>query len=410
MLLQGYGQQMVDKAISTVYTTGALTSKTIMIILVSLSLVGGVIFGIIMLSSPSIENQDAINSGNALYLSTPEKALDAFIEAIKTNNVEEVKKIHSKKENPEIVDSFYDEFFEWVNPGESLSYALFGVEADELTAVYDYDYSDYLGLVGDGRTVSSKETYDKLYTVDFSVGSNDGYSIDLVLEGNEWRLIADPWKYDFEHESLFDATGKCYPPNINHGSSCCLDKNSNDICDNDEDTSIKCNDTDGGKNYYVKGAITWLDNLIPVTNTDNCDGNRLTEWYCTGKISYSCQYGCENGACISLGDYEVKRVWVEKDPWTPSNFVIYSEIVDNEDNPALSPTIEVMMHFTNPINSSQTNRISHIYQNISYGEKHYWGYVFARTGLFQYCGNYSVNLTIVDTSTPNYVTSFIIPC
>jgi hypothetical protein len=61
-----------------------------------------------------------------------------------------------------------------------------------------------------------------------------------------------------------------------------------------------CNDTDGGKNYYVKGEVyngsSWLN--------DYCfDANILDEGYCSPNIGfqidwYNCPFGCSDGACI----------------------------------------------------------------------------------------------------------------
>jgi PKD repeat protein len=68
----------------------------------------------------------------------------------------------------------------------------------------------------------------------------------------------------------------------------------------------KCTDTDGGKDYYVKGITTGLagDNLIS-TDTDFCrDSNMLVEWFCLSdqktrtNTNYYCPNGCVDGACI----------------------------------------------------------------------------------------------------------------
>jgi cysteine-rich repeat protein len=61
--------------------------------------------------------------------------------------------------------------------------------------------------------------------------------------------------------------------------------------------SALCTDTDGGKNYNVKGTITY--NYYKYT--DYCSGNYVREYYCSYGRPYitssSCAYGCNNGAC-----------------------------------------------------------------------------------------------------------------
>jgi len=65
-----------------------------------------------------------------------------------------------------------------------------------------------------------------------------------------------------------------------------------------------CTDSDGGKNYYVKGTATGNENGQRVTSTDGCrsDSKTLAEVYCNGtdlKVDqYVCQYACTNGACM----------------------------------------------------------------------------------------------------------------
>lgn len=57
-----------------------------------------------------------------------------------------------------------------------------------------------------------------------------------------------------------------------------------------------CNDSDGGKNYNVKGIVK-----ADATYADNCFGSYLTEWFCeeTGKVnSIAVVCNCVDGACI----------------------------------------------------------------------------------------------------------------
>jgi len=63
--------------------------------------------------------------------------------------------------------------------------------------------------------------------------------------------------------------------------------------------SIKCTDTDGGNNFFVKGTVT----RGTTSRTDSCSGKNVVEYYCeAGKIkrtSNACADGCKLGACIS---------------------------------------------------------------------------------------------------------------
>jgi hypothetical protein len=63
---------------------------------------------------------------------------------------------------------------------------------------------------------------------------------------------------------------------------------------------MPCTDTDGGKNFYVKGTATGIQG----GGTDYCYTNvNLAEYYCdpvnqwTGTVNYNCPYGCSDGAC-----------------------------------------------------------------------------------------------------------------
>jgi hypothetical protein len=84
-------------------------------------------------------------------------------------------------------------------------------------------------------------------------------------------------------------------------------------------TTQTCTDSDGGKDYYVKGTTTGIIRctdqaqcMTPQTVSDLCgsDGFTLTEFYCdndgfqvvdltSGTYSYKCPNGCSDGACIA---------------------------------------------------------------------------------------------------------------
>ncbi len=59
-----------------------------------------------------------------------------------------------------------------------------------------------------------------------------------------------------------------------------------------------CTDTDGGKNYNVKGTVNYNGKLY----TDSCLGSYVKENFCSSGRNrytyYKCQNGCFNGACI----------------------------------------------------------------------------------------------------------------
>jgi len=69
----------------------------------------------------------------------------------------------------------------------------------------------------------------------------------------------------------------------------------------------ECEDSDGGKNYYVKGTVEGLLDGELNKRTDHCGGinsELLEEFYCDeGNIevihAYKCPNGCSDGACIS---------------------------------------------------------------------------------------------------------------
>ena len=66
--------------------------------------------------------------------------------------------------------------------------------------------------------------------------------------------------------------------------------------------SSECTDSDGGKEYYVKGIIVPADINSP-SQTDTCmNSTLLTEYYCNNHlgtgVTYQCPNGCVDGACV----------------------------------------------------------------------------------------------------------------
>ena len=92
-----------------------------------------------------------------------------------------------------------------------------------------------------------------------------------------------------------------------------------------------CKDTDGGKNYFVKGITTYTDRFGRATTyTDSCRFRTLTEYYCykgnSYKISYSCASGCIDGKCVktgSCGDSVVNQVGEQCDNGAQNGVVCF---------------------------------------------------------------------------------------
>ncbi len=92
-----------------------------------------------------------------------------------------------------------------------------------------------------------------------------------------------------------------------------------------------CQDSDGGKNFYVRGTIGG--------QTDECLGpDNLREYFCGGHlVSVYCEFGCEDGACRcedSDGgiDYSVRgRVGTEEDTCLDSRTLseVYAMVVSD---------------------------------------------------------------------------------
>lgn len=84
---------------------------------------------------------------------------------------------------------------------------------------------------------------------------------------------------------------------------------------------MKCTDSDGGKNEFVKGTVrigkVVIDDIcsdkLTGASKDNCDGEHcyVNEFFCVGDNDYTfkqifCPNGCKNGACIEKLD-EIKE-------------------------------------------------------------------------------------------------------
>jgi hypothetical protein len=79
-----------------------------------------------------------------------------------------------------------------------------------------------------------------------------------------------------------------------------------------------CNDSDGGKNYSVRGRIN-----VDSDREDKClTTHRLLEWHCKGNMAttnvYLCEFGCKDGRCESA-QKQIKQVIKTSSPpmgWT----------------------------------------------------------------------------------------------
>lgn len=75
-------------------------------------------------------------------------------------------------------------------------------------------------------------------------------------------------------------------------------------------TTQLCSDSDGGINYYTKGATSVCSNSSSggtcTAIYDKCNGNTLTEYYCRyneiKSLGYACPNGCNDGACLQANE------------------------------------------------------------------------------------------------------------
>ena len=141
------------------------------------------------------------------------------------------------------------------------------------------------------------------------------------------------------------STGQCIAATCGHVCGPC----GNGICDENEDWCIcpedcdpLCTDSDGGKDYYVKGKLTYgnftdYDNCVNCTEEgckapENCTGPKcyVNEGFCDPAKDYhgmplwfdqthKCPNGCKDGACL-VGCEGIEMVWfvegeeVRRDP------------------------------------------------------------------------------------------------
>ncbi|MAG91862.1 hypothetical protein CMO83_04245 [Candidatus Woesearchaeota archaeon] len=69
-------------------------------------------------------------------------------------------------------------------------------------------------------------------------------------------------------------------------------------------TTPICTDSDGGKNYYEKGYLTYeRGDGAGMSGYESCDGSQVVETYCRedgswGEERFFCENGCQDGACL----------------------------------------------------------------------------------------------------------------
>jgi hypothetical protein len=104
------------------------------------------------------------------------------------------------------------------------------------------------------------------------------------------------------------------------GDGVCDDAENSCNCLADCEEGWTCADSDGGKNYYVKGTVRGKDDSSERVYVDeccvgsNCDshygGDSLSEGVCVesdkgfymDSVIYECPNGCEDGVCVEVGD------------------------------------------------------------------------------------------------------------
>ena len=87
------------------------------------------------------------------------------------------------------------------------------------------------------------------------------------------------------------------------------------VCADLSESEIKCYDSDGGKEYFVKGTVK--NDYQDTQNEDYClneldekvdRGPKMKEYYCEGTDTFEqdirCKSGCDLGACITDGTEE----------------------------------------------------------------------------------------------------------
>ncbi len=113
--------------------------------------------------------------------------------------------------------------------------------------------------------------------------------------------ICDKDKYLLSQRSTPTPVGECEGKYFKTTTGCCLDTNSNSVCDGEEqlETNVfDCEDTDPDQSLFVKGEVKRNGKIY----IDQCEGVGVRKYMCAppvgvGSSIYPCEEGCNNGVC-----------------------------------------------------------------------------------------------------------------
>ncbi len=113
-------------------------------------------------------------------------------------------------------------------------------------------------------------------------------------------------EYYCEDDEIKSVSGSCGP-----GKDCkdgaCVDEEKLEIVQGFE--ILECKDSDGGKNYSVKGNVTYAGNV----SSDECVGGKLNEYYCTPQgMPASEEVACGIGRVCSDGICKIEIVFKQE--------------------------------------------------------------------------------------------------
>ncbi len=141
----------------------------------------------------------------------------------------------------------------------------------------------------------------------FKVYGNTGSAVIITMKLTS-PLICENYRYE---TCPAECARKCVPSSCS-GNICTTDCGGAGSCTT---PSTTCTDSDGGKDYYIKGTVKGMWAVTGSTatevydeKTDSCvtyNAYSLVEYYCSdkygGSVTYECPDGCSNGACLSAG-------------------------------------------------------------------------------------------------------------
>jgi len=122
------------------------------------------------------------------------------------------------------------------------------------------------------------------------------YTIDAKTGIYSWYISSDLGWYISKYPFFKVRIGEAYPGPVDGGITEIKDESDNYFS---IVKVIACADSDGGKNYYLKGTCTDMYG----TYTESCYVNAVREYYCGDvrdicDLTYApCPYGCQDGAC-----------------------------------------------------------------------------------------------------------------